>query len=91
MAEDAPKKNPFVTMFIPGLVLGLVVGGVAGALLPVFFENKPPPLALPANGPAKPKPTTADRDARPPNPDAPKPADAKPPEPKPEETPAPPK
>ena len=95
MAEEARKSNPFMTMFLPGLVLGLVVGGLAGAFLPPVIENMTGGPASLSGGKPTSKPGTPNEhegrgavkapDA--PTPDA-KPTETKPDEKKPETPPA---
>ena len=83
MAEQNSKSNPFVTMFVPGLVLGLLVGGLAGAFLPPIVERMGGPGTTSGGSSAPRNMQPVERDARP----TPKPApETKPPETKPAET-----
>jgi hypothetical protein len=77
--HEQRKRNPFVSMFIPGLILGLLVGGFAGAVLTPILERwgEPPAPTRSTRGghreavPAEPQDQPAAPEQTPPAPEAP--------------------
>ncbi len=84
MNQQNTPRDPFLSKFIPGLVVGLIVGGLAGAFISPLVADRGSAIAKPPEGttkaPAKPGSTSQDdsRDRQEPSNPPAKPAEAAP-------------